>query len=52
MKKLFIIPFAIFIGLLFLQGKSTLKSSASAPNAPDFRTFVWNDEKSLNRLQK
>jgi mono/diheme cytochrome c family protein len=33
MKKLFIIPFAIFIGLLFLQGKSTLKSSASAPNA-------------------
>jgi mono/diheme cytochrome c family protein len=31
MKKLFIIPFAVFIGLLFLQGKSAMNPS-SAPN--------------------
>ena len=31
MKKLFIIPFAVFIGLLFLQGKSAMNPS-TAPN--------------------
>ncbi len=33
MKKLYIIPFTIFIGLLFLQGKSAFNSSSAAPDA-------------------
>ncbi len=33
MKKLYIIPFTIFVGLLFLQGKSAFNSSSVAPDA-------------------
>jgi mono/diheme cytochrome c family protein len=33
MKKLFIIPFAVIVGLLFFQGKSALKPSSPAPAA-------------------
>ncbi len=33
MKKLYILPFAVIIGLLFIQGKSALTSSSTAPSA-------------------
>jgi hypothetical protein len=33
MKKLFVIPFAVLVGLLFFQGKSTLETSSVAPAA-------------------
>jgi mono/diheme cytochrome c family protein len=33
MKKLYILPFAVIIGLLFIQGKSALTSSSTAPAA-------------------
>lgn len=34
MKKLFVIPFAVVVGLLFLQGKSALETPAAAADLP------------------